>query len=612
MDEGLRERLLRRVDLRTVFVVGKGGVGKSTTAASLALEWARGGQPTYLISTDPAHSLADILELPAGDDGVREEVCDEALTVEEFDAGAYADDWIGKATGPATELFELGTYLDEDDIRRFLDLSLPGLDEVMAALRLNELLDGPAERIVVDTAPTGHALRLLDSGEVLGSWVHALRAMARKATVVAEHLTRREVRLGAEEFVDELEEGVRRFRDRVLDEACFVVVDRPGRVVAVETERLLRSLEERGLEVCARVRVGREAEHGNPDLVSVPPRSDLRGCEGLARWGEPGDGDVAREEAGAAPTMEMPAGAFDDGGPPGTLRGLLERRLILVAGKGGVGKSTCAAACAAEAAEAAPTVLVSTDPAGSLEALFGVEIPAGGEVAVTETLGLRQLDAEAEFERFLERYRTQVERIAEGLGMGREAALDREVMEALLELAPPGIDEIFALTVVMDVTEEHRRVVVDTAPTGHFLRLVRMPEAALEWTRTLMRVLLKYRSVAGLDETAERLLTLARRLKALRALLTDPERATTLLVTLDEPVVAAESRDLLDAVERAGLPMGAWIHNRMSPGQRLRHPTAEGPDGAPALAAPELDVGPTGIDALREFLSRWTELEARP
>lgn len=614
MNHPLGERLLERLDSRNVFVIGKGGVGKSTTAASLALAWANADRSTHLISTDPAHSLADVLDLQG--DGVRlwERVCGKPLVVEEFDARAYADEWTREITAPVTELFDRGSYLDGNDIRSFLEISLPGVDEVMAGLRLTELQDGPAEQIVVDTAPTGHLLRLLDSGKVLATWIRALRALGRKASVIASQLTHSEVRLGAEGFVDELEGSVKRFQEEVLAKARFVLVDRAGNVVERESRRLRRALSERGLRLGARIRTGPSdtPEKGpDPDLLFVPLVPDVQGCFGLAAWKDLlTDEPTAAGPATSAPSG--PAGGERGAEPPRAVRDLLAHRLILVAGKGGVGKSTCAAALAVVAAESGPTVLVSTDPAGSLESLFGVEIAGEEEVRVRDSLALRQLDAEAEFQRFRLHYTEEVERIARGIGVDGGAEMDRDVMDALLDLTPPGIDEIVALAVVMDLIEEDRSVVVDSSPTGHFLRLIALPELALAWTHTLMRALLKYRSVAGLDRTGERLLELARRLKVLRVLLTDPERTAVLLVTLDEPVVAAESMDLLDGVLGAGIAVGAWITNRV-------HGEATGPrrpgrgtsPNVPVLAAPDLADPPSGVEGLRAFLCRWTPQAVR-
>ena len=76
------------------------------------------------------------------------------------------------------------------------------------------------------------------------------------------------------------------------------------------------------------------------------------------------------------------------------------------------------------------------------------------------------------------------------LGLDRSVPLDRHVLESLLEMAPPGLDEVFALDSILDGPGEHDVLVVDTAPTGHFLRLLEMPATALAWSRPLVGVLI--------------------------------------------------------------------------------------------------------------------------
>src|SRR5690606_21962327 len=92
-----------------IFVVGQGGVGKTTTAGALALELADSGSDTHLISTEPAHSLTDVFAHPAG--GTITSPCSERLRIEELDAARTGDAWVERALGPIKELVEAGTYL---------------------------------------------------------------------------------------------------------------------------------------------------------------------------------------------------------------------------------------------------------------------------------------------------------------------------------------------------------------------------------------------------------------------------------------------------------------------------------------------------------------------
>src|SRR5688572_10896830 len=122
------DRLADTLRGRFVFVVGKGGVGKTTTACSTALQFADRGAQTHLLSTDPAHSLADVMAQDfAGEITVAE--CADLLRVEPFDAPTYATRWLENARAALAQIVERGTYLDAADARSLLDLSLPGVDE---------------------------------------------------------------------------------------------------------------------------------------------------------------------------------------------------------------------------------------------------------------------------------------------------------------------------------------------------------------------------------------------------------------------------------------------------------------------------------------------------
>jgi hypothetical protein len=96
-------------------------------------------------------------------------------------------------------------------------------------------------------------------GAVVRSWIVALRAMAAKGAAVAEALTRRPVRLAAEQVIERLEERAAVFEDEVLRGAAFLTVSRPEPVVARETERLRDELLRRGLRIALQLRVGDDA-----------------------------------------------------------------------------------------------------------------------------------------------------------------------------------------------------------------------------------------------------------------------------------------------------------------------------------------------------------------
>src|SRR5690606_37801346 len=148
-----------------------------------------------------------------------------------------------------------------------------------------------------------------------------------------------------------------------------------------------------------------------------------------------------------------------------------------------------------------------------------------------------------------------------------DATFDRRVLEDLLDLAQPGIDELLAIVTILDALEPtmtgehatkreeaHDIVVVDTALTGHTLRLLALPGAALEWVHALMSVSLKYRSVIGLGEFSSDLTQLARRLRALIALLADPARCAFVIVTRPAELPRMETERMARALRRLRVP----------------------------------------------------------
>jgi arsenite/tail-anchored protein-transporting ATPase len=601
-------RVPEELQRRFTVVVGKGGVGKSTAAGALALGLADAGLHTHLVSVDPAHSLGDLLDHPVPGADPVPSPCAPRLVVEELDARARGRAWLARLTPGVAELVELGSYLEPRHVPGLLEPALPGLDEVVAAMRLAELGAGGAERIVVDTPPTGHLLRLLDCGRLLDGWAEALEAMAEKAGAVQERLLRRRVRLAGDEVLDEVRRAAKGFEERVLPAADFLVVSGTDPLVTAETGRLVDRLRSRGCRVAAFLETTAERSRGT---------GGPRGCGALRRWWM--EASVRAPGEGGGPAPEAPGGgsgggrgaASGDGSGEGDLRfRLLEKDLLLFAGKGGVGKSTSAAACAVAIAAHRPVLLLGVDPAGSLGDLLG-PLPGGG-TAGTSLLGGRlrvvEVEPERELESLRQRYGEEVRAVLQRLGLETTAALDRRVTEAFVGTSPPGLDEIFALRSVLEAAlrgggNDGRAVIVDGAPTGHFLRLVEMPGPALEWSRAVMRVLLDHRGVPGLDELARGLLEFARGLRELLELLRTPSRTGVVVVTLDEPVVRAETGRLLEALEEREIPIASLLLNR--------HPSSSAPDrfpgvsGVPVAAAPELAEPPVGPRVLADFFSLW-------
>ena len=571
-------------------MVGKGGVGKTTTSSALALWWADRGRRVHLLSTDPAHSLGDVFAQPLDAGAPTASRCAPTLLLEELDAVGRARSWLEDVREPLSELVELGTYLEAADVVDLVGESIPGADELMALLRLVELSASErAERIVVDTAPAGHTLRLLAADDILAGWADAMAAMADKAAAVGMGLTGRRPRLAGETLIGRMREEVAVFRERVLSEADFVVVTREGSVVAAETSRLARALLDRGCRIGAVVAIGGADDDGVVPTFAVPLRTHLVGCDALRSWAGPPDASSATHPS--APEEAPP--------DPSMMELLKGRDLYLFVGKGGVGKSTCAAAFAIALGGEQDVLLLGTDPAWSLGDVL--DLPIGGaETPCAPGVVARELDAEQELTSFRARYRTHVRDALTHLGLQEGVDLDRRTLESLIALTPAGVDEIFALEAILDDVGGDRTLVVDAAPTGHLLRLLEMPEIARSWARGIMRILLEYRSLLGLDDFAAGLLAFVKRLERLVALLADPARCAALVVTLDEALPRLETERLIASLRRGGTPVAAVIQNRYA-GHAL-----DGFDVPLRVLAPRMQDPPVGIDRLRRFVERWS------
>jgi arsenite/tail-anchored protein-transporting ATPase len=289
---------------------------------------------------------------------------------------------------------------------------------------------------------------------------------------------------------------------------------------------------------------------------------------------------------------------------------LLAGSLTIVGGKGGVGKTTTACALAIAAAQlASPVLVVSTDPAPSIADALGQPV-GDAETAVSGVAGLmaRQMDATAAFREFQRGYQARIDALFDAfVRHGVDASHDRAILRDLLALSPPGIDELYALASLGETLAQGRfaRVIVDPAPTGHLLRLLQMPALALDWSHRLMRLMLKYRDVAGLGESAEELLAFARRTRRVRDLLRDREQSALIVVTLDEPLVRGETARLVAATRAEGVEVRGVVWNRWT-GDGWPSPLPVTPPVA-QFVAPAATPPPVGAAALRAWAGHWRE-----
>jgi arsenite-transporting ATPase len=632
-----KPRFLSSANLRLILFGGKGGVGKTTCAAAAAIAIARRNpkRSVLLVSTDPAHSLEDSL------DAHREEKSGGPfalqdpgnLTILEIRIEQYLLDFKAKHGGKLQEIARRGTFLDDQDIDRFLDLSMPGLDELLAFLEICRWTEsgGAYDCIVVDTAPTGHSLRLLAMPEFIRRWLETLNAL------LGKHRYMKRLFAGAyrpdelDEFLDELGDSVDAMEELLKDggRCRFVPVMIAEQMSVRETVNLLEELvrlEIHAEEIvvnrlypdneCPMCSAGRE--HQMMELSRLPERfsshalwgvplypREVRGLETLEAfwkgaevlpvqkpprkrgkqheeppWRVSRTGFKETKANVSASTGEL---TWDESGTGSELQGgagtrLVERaarlpsaqtELLLFAGKGGVGKTTLACATALRMAREFPgkeILLFSTDPAHSLADCLNVAV-GRKPTRIISGLTALEINAQAEFDALKKQYAKELAGFLGSLSENFDLAFDREVMERMMDLSPPGLDEIMALTVAMDYLARgsYHVFILDSAPTGHLLRLLELPGTVDQWLKAFFELFLKYKRIFRVPGIADRLVKMSKDLKRLRSLLIDSNRSALYAVAILTEMALEETRDLVAGCERMRVDVPLMFLNMATP-----------------------------------------------
>ena len=535
---------------RFLFFTGKGGVGKTSVSAAVAIALADAGRRVLLVSTDAASNLDEMLGVPLSNQPVPVPGVP-GLSVLNIDPDVAAEAYrqrVQALMGPDASAAERATVREQ--LSGACTTEIASFDEFSALLAS----EGPGEggeatwdHVVFDTAPTGHTLRLLS---LPAAWSGFLAGNDRGASCLGPHsgLKLQEARFNA---------ALVALSDRAW--TTVVLVTRPDPRPMQEAARTADELRALGL--------------ANQRLVingvfhaTSPDDPVARALEALGR--------EALEQMPAAlaslPRDEVPLRPFDTVGLP-ALRALLGRGpmpateadpapaplsadplerlvdevaamghgLIMVMGKGGVGKTTIAAALAVGLVKRGHSVhLTTTDPAAHVAATLNGSL---------EGLKVGRIDPAVETRAYIDRILAT-----------RGKHLDEQGRALLLEdLQSPCTEEVAVFHAFSRVVGEARSafVVLDTAPTGHSLLLM---DATGAYHRQMMR------QAEGLANVGNVITPLMR--------LQDPAMTRVILVTLPEVTPVSQAAALQDDLRRASIEPWAWVLNKSIAATGTRDP----------------------------------------
>lgn len=529
--------MMNRFDFTTIdptrylFLTGKGGVGKTSTAASLALTLADRGKRVLLVSTDPASNLQDVFEMEL--DETPRLVSGTALSIANFDPEEAAKAYMERMVGPYRGVLpDVAIQSMEEQLSGACTVEIAAFDQ------FTELLTSKSARetydhVIFDTAPTGHTLRLLT---LPSAWDEFLETNTTGASCLGPLAGLSDKQEQYKRAVETLSNG---------EETTLLLVARPETSTLVEAARAATELRAIGIERMQLVINGivaveegtdrytkRFIERQQQALQELPKGivdmetftlpyayESLVGVPALRRFvsGELVAVPDTRYDTSRYGTIDRLVDEIEADGPS----------VVMTMGKGGVGKTTLASLIAAALCERGHAVhLTTTDPAAHVAFTIGEAVPG--------TFTVDAINPKVE----IENYRSDVFREAGDMTDDQRLMLEED-------LRSPCTEEIavFRAFAAQVAKAKDRFVIIDTAPTGHTLLLL---DATESYHRELER------STGVVPEAVRELLPKLR----------DPKQTHVVITTLPEATPVYEAERLVTDLARANIQPFAWVVNQ--------------------------------------------------
>lgn len=585
-----------------------------------------------LLSTDPAHSLFDVFESRSSRERQRVRVGGRSLDVWQLRAERAFQEFVDSYRNAIVEVLASGTIFSRAEVAPLLDATIPGMAEVSALLALADLLRGREyDRIVVDTAPLGHTLRLFQLPDSFLKLLRFLDVAASRDQILAQRFGG--TKLSGPAFLRDWEKRAAAIAEALAgEESRIVLVTTPEEFALNESARAKSALEEmepplkiteivlnRAVEPthakgghvwgtqratqCARCAAAAERTHRAATFLrknfapaKVLPAEDagapIAGAASLLAFGSHVFG--GRKLKLSIQSPKVPEIGFKEEAWP-----VLDTPLSWTIGKGGVGKTTISAGLGFVARNPTlakparvghrgagrvgqPVTICSTDPAPSLDDVFRQDV-GDRAVPVLGDHGFRamEIDAAAQFRAWAEELKDKLSEAFGGStgGLHVDLSFERELITALLDIAPPGIDELSATFRILELLGDRRdagaTVIIDMAPTGHALELLRMPERIQLWTRLILRALAPHRQLRMAQDAAVEVAKVGQDARRLASVLRDEDQSRVYVVVLAEPMPDRETGRLIGDLDGLGVRRGATFVNRVLLNAAARCPRCE-------------------------------------